>query len=114
MKNNKDYKRWIEEDWEELDLNNNQITKIEPLNDGLMYLWLRNNQITKIENLNENLKELDLDNNQITKIENLNENLEFLYLRDNPVTKISKESYDLIKKNDIKVYGVDIENLEIE
>ena len=94
MKNNKDYIKCIEENLEDLDLEDDKITKIEKLND--------------------NLRVLDLTNNHIKKIENLNENLEFLYLRGNPITKISRESYDLIKRNDIYVVGVDIEKLEIE
>ena len=87
---------------------------IECIEKNLETLYLSYNQIKKIEPLNENLITLDLDNNEITKIENLNEKLEVLYLLDNPITKISRESYDLIKENDIFVYGVDIEDLEIE
>ena len=82
--------------------------------EGLKVLYLWNNKITKIENLNEGLKELDLGNNKITKIENLNEGLKELYLSYNKITKISKASLELIRKNKIKVYGVDVDKLEVE
>jgi hypothetical protein len=51
----------------------NRISKIENLNNKLVWLNLAWNQITKIENLSDaNPTYLDLSGNQISKIENLN------------------------------------------
>lgn len=86
---------------------------INYLNDNLKRLYLDDNQISKIENLNENLERLHLDDNNISKIENLNENLERLYLENNNIKEITQKSYDLIKKNNIKVFWVDINKLKI-
>lgn len=42
------------------------------------------------------------------------ENRRSLRLNGTKISSISRESYDLIKKNNTKVYGVDIDALEIE
>ena len=73
--------------------------------------------IFKIKNefiFNENLEWINLTNNQITKIENLNENLKWIDLNNNQITKIDKKTLELIKKNNIRVIGVDIDKLIIE
>lgn len=78
----------------ELDLSNNQITKIEGLEElqQLQSLHLNSNQISKIKGLeqNENLKLLNVISNQISKIEGLeqNENLEILFLDSNKISNI--------------------------
>ena len=81
-------------DLTDLNLNNNKITKIENLDKlvNLQTLFLSLNKITKIENIdkNINLQELYLYDNQINKIENLdkNINLKILYLQNNQINKI--------------------------
>jgi internalin A len=82
-------------DWlESLSLSNNQLTKIEGLEQltNLSELNLSWNQITKIEGLEQltNLSVLELHNNQLTKIEGLEQlaNLSRLYLHNNQLTKI--------------------------
>ena len=103
-----------DEGLKELNLSYNKIAKIENLNEGLQILNLGDNEIAKIENLNEGLQELYLSYNKIAKIENLNEGLQELYLWNNKIAKISKDALDLIKKNKINVYGVDVDMLEVE
>ena len=73
---------------EEIYIVNNQISKIEGLNEKLQTLRLSGNKISKIEALNLNLKTLDLGKNQINKIEGLNENLLTLNLSWNQISKI--------------------------
>ena len=68
----------------DLYLNNNQITKIEGLNNlvELEYLNLNDNQISKIQGLEKlaNLKYLHLKNNQITKIQGLDKSTKLRWL----------------------------------
>jgi len=95
-------------------LRDNKITKIENIPEDLKVLYLGWNKITKIENIPEGLKELYLSENKITKIENIPEDLKVLYLRDNKITKIEKKSLEILKRNKTRVYGVEIDKLEVE
>ena len=103
----------LNENLKELGLRDNQIEVIENLNENLEGLYLSYNQIKVIENLNENLEVLHLSNNLITKIENLNENLKWLHLGGNPLKQITRKALEQIKKNKIRVYGVDVDGLEV-
>jgi Leucine-rich repeat (LRR) protein len=79
---------------EELNLNDNLITKMEGLDTltNISSLDLNNNQITKMEGLDKlsNISSLDLQYNKITKIEGLDTltNISSLYLSGNQITKI--------------------------
>jgi len=108
---------WIEE----LYLNDNEITKIENLENlsNLKVLYLNNNFIVKIENLNSlnKLGGLYLNQNNITKIENLASliNLKELYLNGNQITKIENLNYLdrlsslSISNNKIETFDTDIQ-----
>ncbi|PTX63479.1 internalin A [Kordia periserrulae] len=77
-----------------LNLNDNQISKIEHLEKltNLSKLGISNNDISKIENLEKltNLSEFDISNNNISKIESLENltNLLKLYISSNHISKI--------------------------
>jgi len=94
---------------EEINLPFSNITEIEKdafsYYKNLKYLYLHNNQITKIEGLENliNLEKLRLDNNKITKIEGLENliKLKNLWLDNN---KLNKNSYFLIKKLETFIY----------
>ncbi|MBN1469360.1 MAG: leucine-rich repeat domain-containing protein [Fusobacteriaceae bacterium] len=120
-----------------LDLSSNNINKIENLDQlsNLYYLnFSRNENIVKIENLNnlKNLHVLDLAETKVSKIENLNElkKLEILILYDtkiktlenveeltnlkriwvpNSTKKIAKKSYDFLKKNNVLINGMSVD-----
>ena len=79
---------------EYLHLNDNQISKIQGLDKltDLRHLYLVNNQITTIQGLEKltELRELNLAHNQITKIEGLEklDSLKHLWLNNNQITTI--------------------------
>ncbi len=74
-----------------LNLEENDISQIENLPDGLRSLNLGSNQISRIENLPDGLQELDLSGNQISRIENLPDALQSLKLYGNPTTNFPPE-----------------------
>ena len=73
---------------QEFDCDNNQISKIENLPNGLQTFYCDNNQIRKIENLPNGLQTFYCDNNQISKIENLPQNLQTFDCNNNQITTI--------------------------
>lgn len=95
-----------------LNLGNNNISAIKNVPYDVQSLNLSYNKITKIENIPQGIKKLYLHNNQISKIENIPDSLQELYLQNNPIKQIDKKSYDIMKKNNIKDSGIDIEKLE--
>lgn len=95
---------------EELHLNNNQIKKLENLDNliNLRQLDISNNYITKLENL-VNLKELTklfCKNNQIKKLEGLNQlnRLQQITISGNEIVKVDKELFEKANPK-IKVYA---------
>ena len=100
-------------------LEKQNIKKIENIENWINLRWLslKDNNISKIENLEklENLHILVLQNNNILKIENIEKliSLTVLDLDCNPLKEITKTSYDFIKKKKIKVYWINIKQLEI-
>jgi len=71
-----------------LNLDNNNISKLDNIPNGLLKLSIVNNQIKKIENLPHNLQRLYLNRNQIEKMENIPLGIKHLCLAENNICKI--------------------------
>ncbi|MFV0288592.1 MAG: leucine-rich repeat domain-containing protein [Mycoplasmatales bacterium] len=113
-----------------LDLSNNNILKIEGLNNlsKLEELNLHSNNISKIEGLSnlDNLKSLYLFDNPIVRLESIEElkSIEKIYIDTENLESITRESYNYIIKNNVKLYRnnleyqyfeeVNIQDLDIE
>ena len=80
-----------------IDLDNNQIKKLEGLPSGLTSLSIRINQIGKLEFLPESLLQLDISNNQISKLESLPNSLTKLDISNNLITKLKSLPIALTK-----------------
>ena len=82
----------------ELNLNDNQITKIKNIPDSVVELHLDHNQITEIKNIPDSVTELYLRYNQITEIKNIPNSVTELNLSGNPCYTITKN----LSLNEIK------------
>ena len=94
-------------------LDNNNITMIKNIPKGVGILFLDNNNITTIKNIPKGVERLSLDNNNITTIKNIPKGVRILSLDNNNITMITKKAKIIIKKNNTKVYGINIDKLKV-